>query len=56
MTGLETAFIFGGFVGFFFGLWFGGRSVLYRMHRDDIQGAHDNYKKRKDKYLGRNLK
>lgn len=53
MTGIETAFIFGLFLGFLFGLWLGGRSVLYRMHRDDVEGAHANYKKRKEKYLNK---
>ncbi len=56
MTGLETAFIFGALIGFLTGLWLGGRSVLWRMHRDDVEGAHANYKKRKEKYLSKKLK
>lgn len=51
MSGYEAAFIFGAILGFISGLWLGGRSVLYRMHRDDVEGAHANYKKRKEKYL-----
>ncbi len=51
MTGIEASFIFGTILGFFVGLWLGGRSVLWRMHRDDVEGAHNTYKKRKEKYL-----
>jgi hypothetical protein len=56
MTGLEIAFIFGGVLGLFLGLWLGGRSVLWRMHHDDVEKAHMAYKDRKEKYLGRKLK
>jgi hypothetical protein len=51
MTGIEAAFIFGLFLGVLFGLWLGGRRVLSHMHHDDVESAHANYKKRKDKYL-----
>lgn len=56
MTGIETAFIFGIILGLFLGLWLGGRSVLWRMHRDDVQDAHNRYKGRKEKYLSKKLK
>lgn len=56
MTGLEIAFIFGIVLGGVCGLWVGGRSVLWRMHRDDVEKAHGAYKDRKEKYLGKNLK
>lgn len=51
MTGLEAAFIFGLVLGCVFGWWAGGRSVLWRMHHDDIEDAHKRYKGRKEKYL-----
>ncbi len=54
MTGLEIMFIFGLVLGFVFGLWAGGRMLLWRMHHDDVEGAHSAYKKRKEKYLSRN--
>ncbi len=53
MTGLETAFIFGIVLGLFLGLWIGGRLLLSRMHHDDVQDAHNRYKGRKDRYLGK---
>ncbi len=56
MTGLETAFIFGALIGFLTGLWLGGRSVLWRMHRDDVDKAHMAYKDRKERYLSKKLK
>ncbi len=56
MTGIETAFIFGAVLGLFLGLWLGGRSVLWRMHRDDVDKAHSTYKDRKEKYLSKKLK
>lgn len=56
MPGLEAAFFFGLFLGALFGWWVGGRSVLWRMHRDDVEKAHGAYKDRKEKYLGKNLK
>lgn len=51
MTGIEASFIAGLIVGFLFGIWLGGRYLLSRMHHDDVQSAHANYKKRKEKYL-----
>lgn len=56
MTGIETAFIFGIVLGLVVGWWLGGRLLLLRMHHDDIENAHATYKKRKEKYLGKNLK
>jgi hypothetical protein len=51
MTGFEFIFLFGLFMGFLIGSWIGGRIVLYRMHHDDVESAHANYQKRKDKYI-----
>jgi hypothetical protein len=53
MTGIEAAFIFGLILGCLLGLWIGGRMLLSRMHRDDVQDAHNRYKGRKEKYLGK---
>ena len=53
MGAYEFVFIVGLLIGFFIGLWLGGRFVLSRMHKDDVESAHANYRKRKDKYLGK---
>jgi hypothetical protein len=53
MTGIEAAFIFGLVLGSIFGLWLGGRFLLSRMHRDDVESAHANYRKRKGRYLSK---
>lgn len=47
MTGFEVVFI----LGLILGLWLGGRFLLYRLHHDDVEGAHMTYKRRKEKYL-----
>jgi hypothetical protein len=51
LTGLEVAFIFGLVIGLLLGLWIGGRILLSRLHHDDVENAHVNYRKRKEKYL-----
>ena len=51
MGGYEFVFIVGLLIGFFIGLWLGGRFVLSRMHKDDVTDAHKRYKGRKEKYL-----
>ena len=56
MTGFEAAFIFGLILGLFLGLWLGGRFLLLRMHHDDVESAHANYRKRKGRYLSKKVK
>lgn len=51
MTGIELAFFFGLVIGLLIGLWLGGRAVLSKLHRDDVEKAHGTYKDRKEKYL-----
>lgn len=51
MTAIEVAFIFGIVIGLFLGLWIGGRLLLSKMHHDDVESAHSNYERRKEKYL-----
>jgi membrane protein YqaA with SNARE-associated domain len=53
MGGYEFVFIFGSVIGALVGWWFGRISLLGRMHKEDVENAHANYKKRKDKYLGK---
>lgn len=51
MTGIEVAFLFGLVIGLLIGLWIAGRIILARLHHDDVENAHANYRKRKEKYL-----
>jgi hypothetical protein len=48
---IEAAFLLGLIIGLLLGLWIAGRRLLSRMHNDDVETAHANYRKRKEKYL-----
>ncbi len=48
-------FFFGAFLGFLGGLKLGGLYLLYRMHHDDVEGAHRNYQNRKAKYIQKDM-
>lgn len=51
MSAPLVIFLFGYILGIISALWLGGRLLLYRMHHDDIENAHKNYRNRKEKYL-----
>lgn len=44
-------FLIGFIIGLLFGLWIARRMLLSRMHHDDVEKAHADYSKRKEKYL-----
>jgi hypothetical protein len=44
-------FLLGFIIGLLLGLWIAGRILLSRLHNDDVEKAHAEYKKRKEKYL-----
>lgn len=48
---IEVAFALGLVIGTLFGLWIAGGRLLRKMHKDDVQSAHDKYARNKERYL-----
>lgn len=49
----EFGLLCGGIAGGFLGFWLGRVGLLIRMRRDEHEGVESQYRRRRDKYLGR---